>query len=185
MDPESPDDHGIHALLHEEGRFLSFVRSRLGSADYSEDILQTAYLKSLDKSSQLRSEESIVAWFYSILRHAIADHFRANHHAALSGTEAIEVMSAPAEEELLGSSEDCVRVAMRGLRAEDIQLVEWVDLEGVEVNEAAARLSITAPILSKRLFRARQALKIRLQELCRTCNATKCLYCRCPATEGH
>lgn len=184
MDPEFPDDHGIHALLHEEGRFLSFVRSRLGSADYSEDILQTAYLKSLDKGSQLRSEESIVAWFYSILRHAIADHFRANHHAAHSGTEVIEVMQAPADEDLLSSSEDCVRVAMRGMRAEDIQLIEWVDLEGVEVSEVASRLAVTSPIISKRLFRARQALRIRLQELCRTCSATKCLYCRCPATEG-
>lgn len=65
MDPSELDFQGIHALLHQEGRFLAFLRGRLGQPEYAEDILQAAYLKSLEKGSQVRSEESVVAWFYT------------------------------------------------------------------------------------------------------------------------
>lgn len=180
MDPADLDALGIHALLHQEGRFLAFVRSRLGRPEDAEDILQAAYLRSLERGSQLRSEESVVAWFYTLLRHAIADHFRSLRREAAEGETLLEGVAAPEEAELRRSSEDCVRVAMRGMRTEDIQLIQWVDLEGLEVAEAGGRLSLPPKLVSQRLFRARQVLKQRLQELCRSCTATKCLYCRCP-----
>lgn len=185
MDEPLLEPHGIHELLHQEGRFLRFVQSRLGRPDHAEDILQSAYLKSLEKSAQIRSEESIVAWFYTLLRHAIADHFRSQRRETGEGSAPFESLEAPEDADLRSSSEDCVRVAMRGMRAEDIQLIQWVDLEGVEVAEVGARLSLAPKLVSQRLFRARQALRTRLQELCRSCTATKCLYCRCPLEEGH
>ena len=180
MDEPFPEFRGIHELLHQESRFLRFVRSRLGRPDFAEDILQAAYLKSLEKGAQLRSEESVVAWFYTLLRHAIADHFRAAGRAQEDGPDWIDSLEAPEDADLQSSSEDCVRVAMRGMRSEDIQLIQWVDLEGVEVEEAGTRLALAPKVVSQRLYRARQALRSRLQELCRSCTATKCLYCRCP-----
>lgn len=178
MDERSLDSEGIHLLLHQEGRFLAFLRSRLGSSALSEDILQSAYLRTLEKGTQIRSEDTIVAWFYTLLRHAIADHFRAHRPGA--DPVVMELLEAPEDPELRKSSEDCVRVAMRSLRPDDAQLIEWADLNGIEVAELSARLGTPSKTLSQRLFRARQALAKRLQELCRSCTATKCLYCRCP-----
>lgn len=180
MDPSALDQQGIHRLLHQEGRFLAFIRRQLGRPEHAEDILQAAYLKSLEKSFQIRSEESVVAWFYTLLRHAIVDHFRALSKEA--DGDGIEALEAP-EEELKKSTVDCVRVAMRGMRSEDVQLIQWVDLEGVQVAEVGARLSLPPKLVSQRLFRAREALRARIQELCRSCTATKCLYCRCSAPE--
>ena len=181
MDSPALDREGIHALLHQEGRFLSFIRRRLGRPEYAEDILQAAYLKSLERHGQLRSEESIVAWFYTLLRHAITDHFRALSKEA--GDGALESAQAPEDEELKRSSADCVRVAMRGMRSEDVQLIQWVDLEGVQVAEVGVRLALPPRVVSQRLFRAREALRARILELCRSCTATQCLYCRCPLTQ--
>lgn len=177
------DPEGIHLLLHQEGRFQAFLRSRLGSADCAEDILQSAYLRSLEKVGQVRDEENIVAWFYALLRNAIADHFRAGR---LQSQDAgvLELIEAPRDPDLQRSSEDCVRVAMRALRVDEAELITWVDLRGIEVSEAAERLSVPPKIVSQRLFRARQALRKRLQEMCRSCTATRCLYCRCPEDEA-
>lgn len=161
---------------------MAFLRRRLGSPDLCEDILQAAYLKSLEKGHQVQSEDNIVAWFYSLLRHAIVDHFRATgrhtQDAAL-----MDLLEAPEDAELQKSSEDCVRVAMRSLRPDDAQLIDWVDLSGVEVAEAAERLATTSKVVSQRLYRARQALCTRLRDLCRSCTATKCIYCKCPGND--
>ncbi len=175
------DSQGIHTLLHQEGRFLAFLRSRLGRPDAAEDILQAAYLKSLERSAQLRSEQSIVAWFYTLLRHSVADHFRAQRREAMDDGAAMDFLESPEDAELRRSCEDCVRMALRRVRQEEAQLIEWVDLEGLSVAEAGERLSLAPKVISQRLFRARQALQARLQELCRSCTATKCVYCRCPA----
>lgn len=177
------DPEGIHLLLHQEGRFQAFLRRRLGSADCAEDILQSAYLRSLEKGAQVRDEENIVAWFYALLRHAIADHFREGRIQPQGG-DVLELLEAPRDPDLQRSSEDCVRVAMQALRTDEAELITWVDLKGVEVAEVAERLSIPAKTVSQRLFRARQALRKRLQEICRSCTATRCLYCRCPEDEA-
>ncbi|HTL98943.1 MAG TPA: RNA polymerase sigma factor [Holophagaceae bacterium] len=182
MGDRSLDAEGIHLLLHEEGRFLAFLRNRLGNPDLAQDILQAAYLKSLEKGSQVHSEDNIVAWFYTLLRHAIADHFRSGQRQT-QNSEALELLQAPEDPDLRNSSEDCVRVAMRSLRPDDAQLIEWADLNGVEVSEISARMATSPQIISQRLFRARHALRARLQELCQSCTATKCLYCKCPGNE--
>ena len=183
MDPYALDGPSLHALLHQEGRFLSFLRKRLARPDYAEDILQAAYLKSLERGSQLRSDESVVAWFYALLRHAIVDHYRAVSREAGEAGAALETLESPEEEDLQRSIAECVRVAMRGMRPEDAELIQWVDLENLGVAEAGARLAIPPKLASQRLFRAREALRARLQELCRACTATTCLYCQCPATD--
>lgn len=182
MREEASDGYRIHTLLLEEGRFLAFLRRRLGSSDFCEDILQSAYLRSLEKVGQVHAEENTVAWFYTLLRHTIADHFRSSPDRANS-SEALEFLEAPEDAELRRSSEDCVRVAMRVMRPDDAQLVECMDLNGMEVAEAAERLGIPSKLVSQRLFRARQSLREHLQELCKSCTATKCLYCKCPGKE--
>ena len=182
MDDRSLDAKGIHLLLHEEGRFMAFLRRRLGSPDLCEDILQAAYLRSLEKSHQVQSEDNIVAWFYTLLRHAIVDHFRSSGRQDQDAA-ALELLEAPVDSDLQRSSEDCVRVAMRSLRPDDAQLVEWVDLNGIEVSEAAERLGTTPKVVSQRLYRARESLCHRLRDLCRSCTATKCIYCKCPDNE--
>jgi RNA polymerase sigma factor (sigma-70 family) len=74
------DDLGESAILERinahHSEFLRFIAARVGEPAAAEDILQSAYVKALEHGSQLRGEESVVAWFYRILRNAIIDHYR-------------------------------------------------------------------------------------------------------------
>lgn len=180
MEYPEQDSKLIHELLHEEGRFFAFIRRRVGSVEAAEDVLQSAYLKSLEKGHQLRSEERVTAWFFALIRRALIDHFRNPFNARTSQAD-VEWLDRVAEEdqELEGSALGCVQVAMRSLREDDARLITWVDLQGRPQDEVAAELGITTNALSVRMTRARQDLRARLQSLCRTCRATKCLYCRC------
>ena len=63
-------------LAENHGRFLDFLRRRVESEAVAEDILQDAYAKSLPRLDQVQNEESVVAWFYQLLRNAIVDHYR-------------------------------------------------------------------------------------------------------------
>ena len=73
-DPHEPDV--LRLLLDNHAQFLGFLERRVGSRDEAEDILQEAFVRSIDRAELLRSPESAVAWFYRVLRNAIVDHHR-------------------------------------------------------------------------------------------------------------
>lgn len=173
-------------LAADEGRFLSFIRSRVGSLEEAEEILQMAYLRSLEKGDQVRDDSSVVSWFFSVIRHAIADHFRGRGREKLEQAEPgwWERVESEAHAAAQESAVGCVRVALRALRPDDAELIEAVDLKGQEIGTVADGLGVSPAALSVRLFRARAALRARLQELCRTCTATRCLYCKCEFPES-
>src|SRR5262245_18733730 len=64
------------SLATNRARFLGFLERRVGRRDLAEEILQDAYVRSLDRAATLRREESAVAWFYRLLRNALTDHVR-------------------------------------------------------------------------------------------------------------
>ncbi len=81
-------DTVVQNLLEKRSRFLAFVQSRVEDRALAEDILQAAYVRALEKSDTLREEDSAAAWFYSVLRNAVTDHFR-HTSTEVHGTKAI------------------------------------------------------------------------------------------------
>ena len=63
-------------LVDNHRQFLAFLERRLGDRALAEDILQDAFVKSLQKEEDARDETSSVAWFYRTLRNAVIDHYR-------------------------------------------------------------------------------------------------------------
>ncbi|HYO75215.1 MAG TPA: sigma factor, partial [Thermoanaerobaculia bacterium] len=63
-------------LVENHRQFLAFLERRLGDRALAEDILQDAFVKSLQKEVDERDETSAVAWFYRTLRNAVIDHYR-------------------------------------------------------------------------------------------------------------
>src|SRR5690242_10516167 len=90
MTPDSSDKptaNPVVARLQANHRqFLNFLTARVGSREDAEEILQDAFVRSLQKGDDLRDDESAVAWFYRLLRNAVTDYYR--HRDA--GTRAIE-----------------------------------------------------------------------------------------------
>src|SRR5215510_1336653 len=71
----------IQRLADSHRQFLSFLEKRVESRAVAEDILQSAFVRGLERGGELRDEESTVAWFYRVLRNAIIDHYR--HRASM------------------------------------------------------------------------------------------------------
>ncbi|MBJ6761407.1 RNA polymerase sigma factor [Myxococcaceae bacterium JPH2] len=176
------DDSGevIRALVDNHRRFLSFLERRVGSRAIAEELLQAAFVKSLEKGGMLRDGEGAVAWFYRLLRNALVDHYRrqAAEGRALE-REAREAQEASEDPELKVAVCACVGDLLSTLKPEYADIVRQVDLEERAVPEVAREVGITANNAGVRLHRARQALRKQLERSCGTCASHGCLDCAC------
>lgn len=187
LDPRAPDV--LRALMDNHARFLGFVERRVGSRDVAEDILQEAFVRSLDRTPALSDTDSAVAWFYRVLRNAITDHFRRQasrgraHDRLTAETEPL-VEGPDAELEAMVCA--CVLGLVDTLKPEYGAAIRRVDLDGVSVRGYAEEAGITAGNAGVRLHRAREALRRQLARSCGTCLAHGCLDCACkaPPAEG-
>jgi RNA polymerase sigma-70 factor (ECF subfamily) len=184
--PET-DDLGSQvppAVLAHRAEFLAFLERRLGRRDLAEEILQAAYLKAIEASGSIEHEESAVAWFYRVLRNAVIDRGRrlAIEERALEGLATELSTQGATDEPLRGAVCRCVDGVIPTLKPEYAEIVRQVDLGGASVQEAAGALGVTANNASVRLYRARAALRKRLEHVCGACADHGCLDCTCGAT---
>jgi RNA polymerase sigma-70 factor (ECF subfamily) len=177
------DDLGESAILKRisahHSEFLGFIAARVGEPAATEDILQSAYVKALEHGSQLRDEESVVAWFYRILRNAIIDYYRRG--SARSKAHELFGAGAPTsyEAELEQKVCACIGDVIGDLKAEYREAIERVDLAGESVESFAQLQNTTANNASVRLHRARKAVAKKLIQVCGICAEHKCLDCTC------
>jgi RNA polymerase sigma-70 factor, ECF subfamily len=176
-------DPGESAILaritahHSE--FLRFIAARVGEPAAAEDILQSAYVKALERGSQLRDEESVVAWFYRILRNAIIDHYRRGSARSkahdLFGGETPTSYEVELEQKVCA----CIGDVIGDLKTEYREAIEHVDLAGGSVESFAQLQNTTANNASVRLHRARKAVARQLLQVCGVCAEHKCIDCTC------
>lgn len=180
-----PGPEVVEALVGNHRRFLGFLERRVGSRALAEELLQSAYVKTLEKSGELRDGEGAVTWFYRLLRNALVDHYRRQgaEGRALE-REAREVSEVGPDPELTRTVCACIHDLLPALKPEYAELVRQVDLEGRSVPEVAREVGITANNAGVRLHRARQALKKQLERSCGTCAAHGCLDCTCGKPGG-
>jgi RNA polymerase sigma-70 factor (ECF subfamily) len=65
----------IAELVAGHREFLTFLERRVESRAAAEDILQTAFVRGLERGAEVQ-DEKVVAWFYRVLRNAVIDHYR-------------------------------------------------------------------------------------------------------------
>jgi len=171
-------------LVDSHRDFLSFLERRLGDRALAEDILQDAFVKSLEKSEDVRDEESAVAWFYRLLRNAVIDHHRRdatrNRALELLAGEMKDAVEPPPE--ITGAICSCIGELAANLKPEYAHAIQRVEVEGVPVQRFAEEAGITANNASVRVFRAREALRKQVHAACRTCAEHGCVDCNCTAT---
>jgi RNA polymerase sigma factor (sigma-70 family) len=179
-DPASPEV--LRVLVDNHARFLGFLERRVGSRDVAEDILQEAFVRSLDRVDSIRTADSAVAWFYRVLRNAIADHFRRQEarDRALTQVSAEAGMEAAAVDEALEAVVcACVMKLLDTLKPEYATAVRRVDLDGMSVRGYAEESGITPGNAGVRLHRAREALRRQLARACGTCVDHGGFDCQC------
>ena len=118
-------------------------------------------MRGMDRGGGLRAGESVVAWFYRLLRNVLADHWRRRDAerraiAAYAGEAAIAgADDGPLLEAVCG----CVTGLVDTLKPELADIIRGVDLGGVPLRDYAAHADITANNAAVRLHRARHALR--------------------------
>jgi RNA polymerase sigma factor (sigma-70 family) len=166
----------VEQLVALKGDFLRFVRARTGSDAEAEDLLQAAYVKATEKASTIRDDESAVAWFYRLLRNAIADVRRERRRADAAPHDPAPEADDPALHRAVCR---CVSDLVPTLKPEWATLVRRVDLEGASVPAVARDEGISANAAAVRLHRARGALRDKLRVVCGACARHGCLDCGC------
>jgi len=182
-DPPSPPSPAVvAALVDNHRRFLAFLERRVGSREAAEDILQDAFVRGLERAGQLQNAPSATAWFYRVLRNAIADHWRrkgAEQRAVDHVARLAEGDAGVEDPELMETVCGCAAELAATLKPEYAEALRRVDLGGASVKAYAEEAGITANNASVRLFRARGALLKQVRKSCGTCADHGCLDCRC------
>ncbi|ADO74623.1 RNA polymerase sigma factor [Stigmatella aurantiaca] len=161
-------------------RFRSFLLRRTGSESVAEEVLQGTLVRVLERGAPGLEGARLMAWFYRVLRNALADHFR---HQRVSeralAREAQAVAGEALQPALKPSPCQCLHRQLGALKPEYADAVRKVDLEEQSVAEVAQSSGITANHAAVRLYRARKALKKQLEKTCGACAAGGCLDCDC------
>ena len=173
-------------LVDNHRAFLGFLERRLGDRALAEDILQDAFVRSLEKGEEVRDEASSVAWFYRMLRNAVIDHHRRrgtrDRALELLAREMEDAVEPPPEihDEICG----CVKRLASTLKPEYEEAIRRVEVEGVAVNEFAKEAGISSSNAAVRVFRAREALRKQVKASCGSCAEHGCLECACGKKRG-
>lgn len=174
-----PSDTPLETLLADRARFRAFVARRVGPDD-AEDVLQAALARAVAHAADVRDDERVAAWFYRILRNAVADHWRARAAARRTDdalrSEPWPETAPPADAAALCR---CFEPLLDALPADQALVLRRVDLEEARPTDVAAELGITPNAAMVRLHRARRALRDRLAASCRACAEHGCLDCSC------
>ena len=178
---------GAEALVASRDRFVAYVRARVSDPQLAEDIVQDSLLRAVRAAPELRDEERLTSWFYRVLQNAVIDAYRRRatrrSHLPTTDLAGVEELVPEPTPEMEAALCECFRPLVPTLKTEYGELIESLDLRGEAPEDAAARLGITPNNLKVRRHRARQALRRRLEETCRTCAAHGCLDCTCQ-TDG-
>lgn len=186
--------HTISGLIDQRGRFLAFVRRRVADPAVAEDILQSAYLRAIERSADLRQNDSAKAWFYRILRNAIIDHYR-RRVSEVSGIDGWLVslsaspgfLTAEDGQPALATNPEverkevcpCIETILDHLSPSYSGLLREVELEETSLADFARRHAITATNAAVRAHRARAAFKRALERICGSCAIAACADCTC------
>jgi len=129
------------------------------------DLTQDALAKALTKQHQLKKEEALDAWLYTILNNCWRDHCR--RHKETIDIE--DIIYAPAvyfdDENERAHIIAQVRNGVARLAPNLRQVVTLVDLSGMSYAEVATILDIPIGTVMSRLHRARGHLKEQLKNL--------------------
>jgi RNA polymerase sigma-70 factor, ECF subfamily len=179
-EPAPLSEEARQQLVSNYPRFRAFLLRRTGRESVAEEVLQGTLVRVLERGAPPLEGARLMAWFYRVLRNALADHMRhARAGERALAREARDEAGAVLQPGLKRSACTCLHRELEALKPEYAEAVRRVDLEEQSLAEAAEATGITPNNAAVRLHRARQALKKRLEKTCGACAAEGCQDCDC------
>lgn len=151
-------------IAEARGRLYRVALAWCGDEMLADDLVQETLAVGIIKSQQLRDENRLFAWLYSILNNQWRTHLKRNrsHDDLNEQQESEEAGPCSTCQELEIVSQ--VRKAVAGLPEIERQVISLVDLEGFSYCDVAGILDIPIGTVMSRLHRARRGLLARLEE---------------------
>lgn len=131
-----------------------FIRSRVRHGTDADDILQDVFLKVHQSLPNLKQNEKLQSWLYTIARNAVTDHFRKKK--ASIAHETTEGPESPIEQKDLL---ECMWPFVSQLPEKYRVAIQYCDIEGHTQSQLAGREKISIPGAKSRLQRARAMLR--------------------------
>ena len=175
----------IQRLLEHESAFRVFLRRRVGDEALAEDLLQQSMIRAVHCHHSVRNDDSVVAWFYTIIRHTLIDYYRSKGADARRNEAFLQELTLsgddtePPLDEVKATVCTCLHRLLPKLRSNYAELIRRIDLEDESPKRVAEELKISQNNLTVRLHRARQALRASLEQSCGVCSTHGCLNCTC------
>lgn len=178
---ESP----LQRLLSAESAFRRFLSRRLGDDALAADLLQQSFVRAVQQQHTLENIDSVVPWFYRVLRNAVVDYYRSRASEARRDESFLQELTvagedhAPPHDEVQTTACACLHQLLPAMRANYAELIRRIDLQNDAPEDVARELGISVNNLTVRLHRARQALRRGLEASCGVCSRHGCLNCTC------
>lgn len=185
-DAAKPLDAAVQrALVEAREEMLVFLQRRLRNRDDAEEVLQRLSLRALERASQLRDIRTVRGWLGRILATTLVDHQRnlSRRRRRETPVDDAEIESEPVDAELDAAVCNCLYRLLPTLKPEYSDIVWRADILGEPRDRLAASLGTSLNNVAVRLHRGRQALRKRLEEMCRTCPIHGFLDCHCEKAE--
>lgn len=179
----APLDDIAATLVANHREFLAFVQKRVGDRATAEEILQDAFVRSIDKLDSVR--ETAVGWFYRVLRNAIIDHYRRNAAAQRRAEALAHETETATDDELQRVVCKCIGQLAETLKPEYAAALKRIEVDGLSVKDYADEAGISSNNAGVRIFRAREALRKQVARACGTCATHGCTDCTCGETAKH
>jgi len=148
-------------------RTFAVAYNILRRRENAEDITQDAFIKAFQNLHQLKDEAKFGAWLSVIASNLARNYLKREKRMII--TDELPVIESnsgsedTAEAALLSLEIERVRQAIRGLPAEQYQVVVLQYYHDLKVEEIATMLNIRTGTVKSRLFRARQKLAAMLE----------------------
>ncbi len=152
-----------------EGRLRPFVARRVASEADVDDVMQDVFLKVSRGLEDLREEDRLASWLFTVARRAVVDHHRGEARRGIATDRIPEPIEEPFDEEgeRLGEALAlCVAQFVAELPDGYREAITLVELEGVAPKEAAEMLGISHSGLKSRVQRGRAQLRARFEAAC-------------------
>lgn len=183
--PQPHTNDMLQRLLEHGSSFRVFLRRRVSDEAQVDDLLQQSMIRAVQSHHSIRSNDSVVAWFYKILHHTLIDYYRSKGTEARRNDAFLKELTLsgddkePPLDEMKSTVCACLNQLLPTLRSNYAELIRRIDLEEESPKLVAEELKISHSNLTVRLHRARQALRASLEQSCGICSTHGCLNCTC------
>lgn len=187
-DAVKPYDAAVQrALVEAREELLQFLSMRLRDRDEAEEVLQAFSVRALERAAQLRDVRTVRGWLGRVLATTIVDYqrraTRRRRREVDVDQESLDNHPVDPDPELDAAVCNCLYRLLPTLKPEYSDIVWRADILGEPRDRLATSLGTSLNNVTVRLHRGRQALRKRLEEMCRTCPVHGFLDCHCEKGE--